>query len=140
MEKTAGVNHQFRETANPARSPAANFRATVRGNQPTAGTEVFLDNPSNGISFEPGFPPGFNDLTPPVMNELKARLTALGLSDEMATKALHTVADFAKTKLPENLHGMIDSVLAGNDVPGDGAAGGGLGGILGSLGGLFGSK
>ena len=47
------------------------------------------------------------------MNELKARLTALGLSEEMAQKAIVPVAEFAKTKLPANFHGMIDSALGG---------------------------
>lgn len=64
------------------------------------------------------------------MNELKERLKALGLSDEMTDKALATVADFAKSKLPENLHQPIDDVLAGKTPD--------FGGILGSLGGLGG--
>ncbi len=73
------------------------------------------------------------------MNELKARLTALGLSEEMAEKAIVTVAEFAKTKLPANFHGMIDSALAGKS--GDSAdSSGGLGGILGGLTGMFGDK
>ena len=66
------------------------------------------------------------------MNELKARLTALGMSDEMAEKAIVTVADFVKSKIPTTYHPMIDDVLAGKSPD--------LGGILGSLGGLFGGK
>ncbi|MCP5532552.1 MAG: DUF2267 domain-containing protein [Akkermansiaceae bacterium] len=66
------------------------------------------------------------------MNELKARLTALGMSDEMAEKAIVTVADFVKSKIPATYHPMIDDVLAGKSPD--------LGGILGSLGGLFGGK
>lgn len=66
------------------------------------------------------------------MNELKERLAALGLSDEMATKTIETVAAFAKTKLPASLHGMLDEVLAGKSPDF-----GGLGGILGSF---FGGK
>ena len=66
------------------------------------------------------------------MNELKARLTALGMSDEMADKAIVTVADFVKSKIPATYHPMIDDVLAGKSPD--------LGGILGSLGGLFGGK
>jgi hypothetical protein len=81
------------------------------------------------------------------MNELKAKLTAHGLSDEMATKVIHTVADFVKSKLPDSMHGLIDKYL-GDDAPNaDGtpadSESGGLGGILGSLGGLgslFGGK
>jgi hypothetical protein len=66
------------------------------------------------------------------MNELKAKLTALGLSEEMADKTIATVAEFVKSKIPASYHGMIDEVLAGKSPE--------LGGILGSLGGLFGGK
>ncbi len=66
------------------------------------------------------------------MNELKEKLTALGLSDEMTDKAIATVAEFVKSKIPESYHSMIDEVLAGKTPE--------LGGILGSLGGLFGGK
>ena len=66
------------------------------------------------------------------MNELKEKLAALGLSEEMADKTIATVADFVKSKIPATYHGMIDDVLAGKTPE--------LGGILGSLGGLFGSK
>ncbi len=66
------------------------------------------------------------------MNELKQRLTALGLSEEMTDKAIATVADFVKTKIPESYHGMIDDVLAGKSPD--------PGGLLGSLGGFFGRK
>lgn len=64
------------------------------------------------------------------MNELKEKLAALGLSDEMAAKAIDTVADFAKTKLPANLHGMLDEVLAGKS-PDFGRIGGMLGSFFG---------
>jgi hypothetical protein len=66
------------------------------------------------------------------MNELKQRLVALGLSEEMADKVLATVADFVKSKIPASYHSMIDDVLAGKSS--------GSGGILGSLGGLFGGR
>lgn len=66
------------------------------------------------------------------MNELKDKLTALGLSDEMAVKAIQTVAEFAKTKLPAHFHGMLDEVLAGKSPD--------LGGLGGMLGSLFGGK
>ena len=39
-----------------------------------------------------------------MINELKTRLTALGMGEEMADKAIGTVADFAKTKLPAQFH------------------------------------
>ncbi len=64
------------------------------------------------------------------MNELQEKLAALGLSPEMTSSVIKTVADFAKTKLPENLHGMLDDVLAGKSPD--------LGGIGGMLGSLFG--
>jgi len=70
-----------------------------------------------------------------MINELKTRLTAIGLSEEMAAKAIETVADFAKTKLPEQFHSAMDDVLAGKNP--DLAA---LGGLLGGLKGLFGGK
>lgn len=66
------------------------------------------------------------------MNELKEKLTALGLSEEMTDKAITTVAEFVKSKTPDSYHSMIDDVLAGKTPE--------LGGVLGSLGGLFGGK
>jgi hypothetical protein len=66
------------------------------------------------------------------MNELKTKLAALGLSDEIIDQVISTVAGFVKSKIPESYHGMIDDVLAGKSPD--------LGGILGSLGGLFGRK
>ena len=66
------------------------------------------------------------------MNELKEKLTALGLSEDMTDKAVATVAEFVKSKIPESYHSMIDDVLAGKTPE--------LGGVLGSIGGLFGGK
>lgn len=70
-----------------------------------------------------------------MINELKAKLTALGMDEAMATKALETVAEFAKAKLPAQLHTPIDEVMSGKspDL-------GGLGGLLGGLKGFFGGK
>jgi len=67
-----------------------------------------------------------------MMNELKEKLTALGLSEEMADKTIATVAEFVKSKVPASFHGMINEVLAGKSPE--------LGGILGGLGSLFGGK
>ncbi|NJR42454.1 MAG: hypothetical protein HC767_07125 [Akkermansiaceae bacterium] len=47
------------------------------------------------------------------MNELKEKLTGLGLSEEMSDKAIAAVAEFAKSKIPESYHGMLDDVMAG---------------------------
>jgi hypothetical protein len=66
------------------------------------------------------------------MNELKEKLTSLGLSDEHADKAISAVAEFVKSKIPNSYHGMIDDVLAGKSPD--------LGGIMGKLGSLFGGK
>jgi hypothetical protein len=66
------------------------------------------------------------------MNELKAKLTGLGLSPEMTDKVITTVADFVKSKLPTSFHGMIDDVMAGKSPD--------MSGVLGSLGSFFGSK
>jgi len=70
-----------------------------------------------------------------MINELKTRLTAIGLSEEMAAKTIETVADFAKTKLPSTFHGALDDVMAGKN-PDLGP----LAGMLGGLKGLFGGK
>jgi len=66
------------------------------------------------------------------MNELRKQLTDIGLSEEMADKAILTVSSFVKSKAPESYHGMIDDVMAGKSPD--------LGGVLGKLGGLFGGK
>jgi hypothetical protein len=66
------------------------------------------------------------------MNELKQKLAALGLSEEMTNNVITTVAGFVKSKIPESYHGMVDDALDGKTPE--------LGGILGSLGGFFGRK
>ena len=66
------------------------------------------------------------------MNELKEKLKAIGLSEEMTDKAIVTVAEFVKTKIPQTYHTMIDDVMAGKAPE--------MGGILGSITGLFGKK
>jgi hypothetical protein len=70
-----------------------------------------------------------------MINELKNRLTALGMGEEMANKAISTVADFAKTRLPEQFHSALDDVMAGK-TPDLGP----LAGLMGGLKGLFGGK
>ena len=67
-----------------------------------------------------------------MIDELKARLTALGMDEEMAGKAIETMADFAKAKAPSAFHPMIEDVLAGK-MPDLGP----LGGMLGGLSGFF---
>jgi hypothetical protein len=64
------------------------------------------------------------------MNQLREKLVALGLGEEMADKVILTVAEFVKSKIPSSFHSMIDDVLAGNSTE--------FSGILGSLGGLSG--
>ena len=70
-----------------------------------------------------------------MINELKTKLAALGMDEEMADKAIITVAEFAKSKLPEVMHSPIDDVMAGKN-PDLGK----LGGLLGGLKGFFGGK
>jgi hypothetical protein len=48
-----------------------------------------------------------------IMDELKQRLAALGLSPEQVDSALQTIAGFVKEKLPENYQPMVDDLLEG---------------------------
>lgn len=68
------------------------------------------------------------------MDELKAKLTGLGLSDEMATQAIQAVAEFVKSKVPESYQGMVDQLLSGQS-PDLSSLGGGL---LDKMKGMFG--
>lgn len=72
--------------------------------------------------------PGINSFSRIMINELKVRLTGIGLSEEQATKAIETVADFSKSKLPAQMHPMLDEVMDGK-TPDLGALGGLLGGF-----------
>jgi hypothetical protein len=56
-----------------------------------------------------------------------------GLSQDQAAKAVDTMLDFIKQKLPPELATQFDALLSGQ-------GGGGLGGILGAVQGLFGKK
>lgn len=47
------------------------------------------------------------------MNELKERLTALGLTEAQVEGAIGAVADFVKSRLPADYHGAVDALLAG---------------------------
>jgi len=70
-----------------------------------------------------------------MINELKVKLTALGMDEAMADKAIVTIAEFAKSKLPSVMHSSIDDVMAGKN-PDLGQ----LGGLLGGIKGFFGGK
>lgn len=70
-----------------------------------------------------------------MINELKIKLISLGMDAEMADKALATVAEFSKSKLPSQLHSAIDDVMAGKN-PDLGQ----LSGLLGGLKSFFGGK
>jgi hypothetical protein len=61
------------------------------------------------------------------MNELKSKLTALGLSEEMAGQVIATMADFVKSKIPASYHDIIDDALIGESPD-----------LSGLLGGIFG--
>ena len=60
------------------------------------------------------------------MNELKEKLSALGLSEEMIEQIIAAVLEFMKSKVPATYHGMIDDVHAGQSPE--------LRGLLGGLG------
>ena len=49
------------------------------------------------------------------------------LDESTAQQIVETVAGFAKERLPENLQGIVDKALAGEDISG------GLGGMLGGI-------
>ena len=70
-----------------------------------------------------------------IMDELKAKLTGLGLSDEMASQAIQAVGEFVKSKMPEQFQGVIDQLLSGQS-PDLGSLSGGL---LSKMKGMFGS-
>ncbi len=57
-----------------------------------------------------------------------------GLSEEKAARAVETVLDVLKQKLPPALSGQIDSLLGGS------AGKSGFGNLAGGLSGLFGRK
>ncbi|HET8753861.1 MAG TPA: hypothetical protein VFM59_05815 [Salinimicrobium sp.] len=52
-----------------------------------------------------------------------------GISEEQATTAVNTVAEFLKDKMPPAMAGQVDAYLKGE---------GGLGGLGDSIGGMFG--
>lgn len=57
-----------------------------------------------------------------------------GITTEQAQKAVETVVDFAKSKLPEPFASQVEGLLQGNNpAPG-------LGGLAKGLGGLFGGR
>ena len=71
------------------------------------------------------------------MDELKAQLMEkLGLDESVSTQAIETVLGFVKDELPENVGGMLDSVMSGEDATDSlmDAAKDKLGGMLGGLG------
>jgi hypothetical protein len=66
------------------------------------------------------------------MNELKEKLKAIGLSEEMTDQTLATITEFVKSKIPESYHTMLDDVMAGKSPE--------MGGLLGKISGFFGNK
>lgn len=66
------------------------------------------------------------------MNEIKQQLSEkLGLSEEMSEQAIEMVLGFLKTKLPDNVSGLIDSAMEGGEMPD-------VGGLLDQAKGFFG--
>jgi hypothetical protein len=75
------------------------------------------------------------------MEELKQQIMAkLGIDLSQAEGAIHTVLEFVKSKLPDSMHGLIDSALHHGDAA-EGEGGGGAADLLGKakdmLGGFF---
>lgn len=69
------------------------------------------------------------------MNELIELVAQkAGITKEQAQKAVETVVEYAKSKLPEPFASQVDSLLQGNN-PAQG-----LGGLAKGLGGLFGGR
>lgn len=69
------------------------------------------------------------------MNELIELVAQkAGITPEQAQKAVETVIDFAKSKLPEPFASQVEGLLQGNDPLQ------GLGGLTKGLGGLFGGR
>ena len=65
------------------------------------------------------------------MDELvKLVVKKTGISEDLARKAVDTVLDYLKDKLPAPVAGRLDDILEG----------GGAADLLGGLGGLFGGK
>lgn len=60
-----------------------------------------------------------------------------GIERDRAEQAVTVVIGFIKQRLPESLHGPLDSALSGD---GAGGALGSVDGAMGALGGLFGKK
>ena len=63
------------------------------------------------------------------MEELKEKLSALGIDDDKIDGVIETVMGFIKDKLPEGMGGMVDSLVG---------EGGGMDDILEKAKGLFG--
>jgi hypothetical protein len=70
------------------------------------------------------------------MQELKKKLTNLGLSEEMATQAMHLMAEYLKSKVPPPYQGMVDQVLSGESTDLSAFSGG----MMDKMKGLFGGN
>ncbi|MDE0595340.1 MAG: hypothetical protein ABGZ49_05575 [Akkermansiaceae bacterium] len=50
------------------------------------------------------------------MDDLKSRLMEkIGLDAEKSQETINLVVEFIKERIPENLHGMVDGMLFGDD-------------------------
>ena len=67
------------------------------------------------------------------MDDLKTRLMEkIGLDAEKSQETINLVVGFIKERIPENLHGMVDGMLSGDD---DGEGGNPLDAVKGFFGG-----
>ena len=48
------------------------------------------------------------------MDELKEKLSALGISDDQVDGVIETVVEFIKGKLPEGMEGMVQGLMDGD--------------------------
>lgn len=57
------------------------------------------------------------------MNELIQQIVSkVGISEDQAQDSVGMVMKFIKTKVPENFHGMLDSIANGEEIQSAGAA------------------
>jgi hypothetical protein len=70
------------------------------------------------------------------MQELRNKLTNLGLSEEMASQAIQLMGEYLKSKVPTPYQGMVDQVLSGESPDLSMLAGG----MMDKMKGLFGGK
>lgn len=76
-----------------------------------------------GVQVRPLFPVLFQTTTKKeiAMDELKEKLSALGIDEDKVDGVIEAVVGFIKDKVPDGMEGILDSVMKGEmpDVGGD---------------------